>query len=152
MKAKYVREEQVFQPKNLDDILTEYVAQYVGYNFNDWFGNFFDTLQRKGFSYETISENEKKIIDTISKSIQNSLAKAIKTITAAKSKYTLKSTIERENIGYGEMASTTTWELYDSKGKLVKTHSQFSRDDDRFKDWKAYVRSLGINPKEVEKI
>jgi len=44
MKAKYVNEEQVFQPKDPNQLLGEYVNQYVDYNSGAWFENFFRTL------------------------------------------------------------------------------------------------------------
>ena len=152
MKAKYVREEQVFQPKDPNKLLGEYVNQYVDYNSGAWFENFFRTLQEKGFSYDFLRENKTTILNLVSKSMRKVLNEKIKKITEPTSKYTLRSDVKRENIGYGEMAATTTWELYDSNGKLIKRHEQFSRDDKRFRDWKEFVKSLGINPKEVEKI
>jgi hypothetical protein len=68
-----------------------------------------------------------------------------------KKNYYLNSDVERVNMGYGSMAADTTWELYDMKGKLISRHNQNSWDDDKFRDWKAFVRSQGIDPKEVEK-
>ena len=151
MKAKLVNEKFELPAKDTKEILNDFADSYVYKNIK--LNEFFEKLQQQGFTYGSMLENKKDITNSILKSMRKSLNRNFKKIeNLSAEKYTLKSTVKKASMGYGSFSSDTTWDLYDSDGKLVKSHNQNSWSDDKLRDWKAFVRKEGINPKDVKKI
>lgn len=67
-------------------------------------------------------------------------------------KYYLKSSNKRVNMGYGSMATETSWTLFDRDMNEIKYHRQNSWDKDKFEGWKEFVKAQGIHPKYVDRI
>ena len=68
-------------------------------------------------------------------------------------RYYLKTKIRRNNMGYGEVSTTTTWVLYDVNMNEIAYHRQNSWSKrDKYSNWKEWVKSMDMDPKKVEKI